>query len=206
LRVEAENIAKKFAYERIFKHISFRADCQSPLAFVGHNGSGKSTLLKITAGMMPLSEGKISYFQQNTPISGDNIFRMLSLATPYQQLPEELTLVEVLNFHEKFKRFTLPKSEIQARLQFSKAQQAKSIKYFSSGMKQKLKLALALFSDVPLLFLDEPTANFDKKNTEWYLAEIEEIVEQKQKVIFVASNQPHEYFFCQNMINLNQSK
>ncbi len=201
LTVNATRISKKFAHERIFKEITFQADKYHPIAFVGHNGSGKSTLLKITAGLMPISEGKLTYVRGKAQISPDYIFRMLSLATPYQQLPEEFTLPEILDFHEKFKPFLLEKAQIIDKLQFAKAQ-TKPIKYYSSGMKQKLKLALALFSKAQMLLLDEPTANFDKTNTNWYLTEIEQFV--GKKVILIASNQAHEYYFCKQTVLLGK--
>lgn len=201
LLIEANNLSKKFAYERIFKNVSFQADESSPIALTGHNGSGKSTLLQIIAGLIPPSSGQIAYHQSNKQIPDSNIYKLLSLATPYQALPEEFTLPELLKFHEQFKPFLIEKSEFIEKLAFPQSK-FKAIKWYSSGMKQKLKLALALFSDVKVLLLDEPTANLDQSNIKWYLREIESCL--YKKIIFVASNQEYEYEFCKQIIVLGQ--
>ena len=76
----------------------------------------------------------------------------------------------------------------------------KLIRYFSSGMKQRVKLALAFCADTPLLMLDEPTANLDAQGSNWYLQLIEQFAAGRLTII--CSNQPNEYAFCKNRLNL----
>ena len=67
-------------------------------------------------------------------------------------------------------------------------------------MKQRVKLLLALGADVPLLLLDEPTTNLDEQGVEWYQALINKAATTQSVV--VASNQPHEYAFCTQNIQV----
>src|SRR5690606_28190701 len=76
----------------------------------------------------------------------------------------------------------------------------KEIRYFSSGMKQRTKLALACCSDTSMLFLDEPTSNLDSQGVEWYHQLIQKF--SKDRLIIVASNQAHEYSFCSKFLHI----
>jgi ABC-type multidrug transport system ATPase subunit len=70
-------------------------------------------------------------------------------------------------------------------------------------MKQRLKLALAFYSDTSLLFLDEPTTNLDQNAIAWYLANLDT---QKGRTIVIASNQEHEYPRNSLKIDLSEYK
>ncbi len=80
----------------------------------------------------------------------------------------------------------------------------KFIKHFSSGMKQRLKLAIGIYSASPLLLLDEPTTNLDQENKKWYSEEIKSIL--GNKTVIIASNQPEEYTFAVDFIKIENYK
>ncbi|HJP63705.1 MAG TPA: ATP-binding cassette domain-containing protein, partial [Mucilaginibacter sp.] len=84
------------------------------------------------------------------------------------------------------------------------ASRNKAIRYFSSGMKQRLKLALAFCSDTPMLMLDEPTSNLDKQGVEWYLGLVQQFAEGRLTII--CSNQEHEYNFCKHRLDISDYK
>lgn len=197
-----ENLGKKFNYEWIFRNLSFRFEFGESYAIVGNNGSGKSTLLQVLAGALPASEGKIWYEKENTKINAEDFYKYLSWASPYLELIEEMTLSEHIDFHFNMKprhswlHSTRELIEI-LRLEHSKH---KFIKNFSSGMKQRLKLGLAFYTDTPLLMLDEPTSNLDAQNINWYQDEISK--QLGKRLIIVASNQHEEYKFCKHLIRL----
>lgn len=203
MNILVENLGKKFTNEWIFRNLSFSLTSGENLAVIGQNGSGKSTLLKVLAGFTPLTQGKMQFSEQKN-ITSDSLFKHLSWAAPYLQLIEELTLEEQIDFHEKFKKLSISKQQLIDCLDFSKSSTRKMIKFFSSGMKQKLKLALAIYSQTSLLLLDEPTSNLDSKNIAWYLETIEK--NKEKRTIIVASNQTYEYDFCQKQINIHDWK
>ncbi len=203
--LQVQKASKRFHREWIFKNLDLELSAGDALAITGGNGSGKSTLLKCLSGAIPLTLGSIEYRSGATLITEESWFRSLAIATPYLELPEEFTLNEALTFHFQFKKplNQLTTQEILAILGFEK-HQSKSISQFSSGMKQRVKLALAIFSEVPLLFLDEPTTNLDKQGVSWYLELLQQYAQDR--ILVICSNEPREYDFCEKKISLEDFK
>ena len=205
LTIQVQKAAKRFHYEWIFKNLDLELSSGDSLAITGGNGAGKSTLLKCLSGAIPLTQGSITYRTEGDLITEDQWFRSLAIATPYMELPEEFTLLEAIGFHFQFKKpygHSIPE-ELVALLGLEKHQH-KALSQFSSGMKQRVKLGLAIFSEVPLLLLDEPTSNLDKQGIAWYLDTMDRCA--KDRIVIVCSNEPREYAFCQNKISLEDFK
>jgi ABC-type multidrug transport system ATPase subunit len=201
LKISLHNAGKRFNKDWVFKDLNYTFEMGQQYAFIGNNGSGKSTLLQVIAGYTSLSKGTISWEESDT----HSIFQHISLAAPYLELVEEFTTMEQIEFHEKFKPLNGVLSHDQIiELVGLKAAAEKQIRYFSSGMKQRLKLALAIFSDTPILLLDEPCSNLDKEGYALYQLMIEKYA--MQKLIIVGSNDPEEYAFCNEHINLMDYK
>jgi ABC-type multidrug transport system ATPase subunit len=205
MQIILKGVGKKFGREWIFKGIDKVVTAGKPLAITGPNGSGKSTLMLIISGWTLPSSGEISYIQNSKELPPDKFYRNIDFVAPYTELVEELTLDEFLRFHFRFKglRNGLEIDEIirKVRLQHDKS---KYISHFSSGMKQRLKLALGLYSNSPVLLLDEPTTNLDSDNKSWYSEEIQSAL--KQKIVIIASNQPDEYNFATDYIKIEMYK
>lgn len=174
-------------------------------AILGPNGSGKSTLLKVLSGHLTPSKGDIFFENQGVKIREESIYKKISYAAPYIELIEEFTLEEVLRFHGKLKPF-LPgfsPASIYELLALPRSRQ-KEIRFFSSGMKQRLKLALAVCSDTPVLLLDEPATNLDVQGVEWYKNLISEYA--AERLVVIASNDPHDAAFCGLHLNILEYK
>jgi ABC-type multidrug transport system ATPase subunit len=196
----------RFRREWIFRHVSLHLKRGSAYAVVGHNGSGKSTLLQVIAGSIIPGEGVVKYHAGEVEIAPEKIYRHLSLAAPYMDLHEEFTLFEAIRFQQRFKKFRdNANAEEIIRICDFKKETHKQIRHFSSGMKQRLKLALAIMADTSLLLLDEPTSNLDHDATEWY----KDLIGRHcaNRIIVVCSNeQKDEYFFCKSVINVEAYK
>ncbi len=203
--IELSDAGKKFNREWIFRAINYRFELGKKYALTGPNGSGKSTLLQVLAGSMNLSEGNIKWTIQDQLVDTDHVFQYLSIAAPYLELIEEMTAIEFLHFHSSFKPL-LNNISITEILQIIGLEKAayKQIRYFSSGMKQRIKLAQAIFSNCPLLLLDEPCTNLDEHGYSLYHHLIDTYAQEK--IIIVSSNDVNEYRFCTDKIYVPDHK
>lgn len=201
MEILLEDIGRRFNQEWIFKKINYRFVDGESYAILGPNGSGKSTLLQVLAGSLSPSKGNILYSHQKKTIDVERVFTHLALAAPYLELIEEFTLLELLAFHFKFKKMAdgYNTTELLSLLQLESSKN-KEIRYFSSGMKQRVKLLLAFCTDSPILMLDEPTSNLDTQGVDWYLEMMEKF--GKNRLVIACSNQAHEYAFCNHQLNI----
>jgi len=201
MTINLTNAGKRFNRDWIFRKATYTFFPGQTYAITGSNGSGKSTLLQAICGSLGISEGKIEWSINNKPIDADNVYNHLTLAAPYVEVIEEMTAVEFLQFHHQFKPL-LPSITIKEILKIIGLEKSaiKQIRYYSSGMKQRIKLAQAIFSDVPLLLLDEPCTNLDVTGFELYNSLIKNFA--KEKTIIVSSNDLNEYSFCKEVISI----
>jgi len=192
MRISTKNLSKRFNREWIFKDLTYQFSASKTYAIIGPNGSGKSTLLQVLWGQMLPSQGKVIYENEGQEIHGDEVYKQLSIATPYLDLIDEFTLLEMIRFHFKFKKVRDNKT-VDELIELFELPQArdKAIANFSSGMRQRLKLGLAFYSTADAIFLDEPTTNLDRKSVDWYQQHREKL--PKETLVIIASNQEHEY-------------
>jgi ABC-type multidrug transport system ATPase subunit len=205
LKISLQNTGRRFNREWIFRAISYTFISGNSYAILGPNGSGKSTLLQLLNGSLSPSAGQIGFLEDDIPLDIEKVYRHVSLAAPYLELIEDFTLAEVIDFHFKFKPYVsgMDKSRLIALLDM-KAHQHKLVRYFSSGMKQRLKLALAFCSATAILMLDEPTSNLDTQGVQWYLELVQHF--SAGRLTIVCSNQLQEYEFCQHQLNIMDYK
>ncbi|MTI38616.1 ABC transporter ATP-binding protein [Fulvivirga lutimaris] len=202
--IQLENLTKRFNQERVFENINYTFELGNHYAITGSNGSGKSTLIQVIAGGSLPSAGIVKYSKGVQDIPVEEVFKEVSLAAPYLDIIQEFTLIELLEFHFKFKNLISGKTitDIIEDAYFIGSEN-KYIKNFSSGMKQRLKLVLAFYSDTPILLLDEPTSNLDEKAISWYATKINQI---DNRLVIIASNQPEEYKSCKSVLNIESFK
>lgn len=208
MKIILHQIGKRFNNDWIFRNINFQFEQGESYVILGPNGSGKSTFLQLLSGNLLASEGKVEYASKQMEDGTwkiedvENIYRYVSIAAPYLELVEEFTLEESIKFHQQFKSF-INNFSVENIIDITGLQKAKhkELRYFSSGMKQRVKLALALLSDTPILLLDEPTSNLDKQGIDWYCNLVH--FYSSNKLIIVCSNQQtHEYDFCKVQLNI----
>jgi len=165
MQIDVKGLGKRYNKQWVFRHLDYQFNYNASYAITGPNGSGKSTLLQILSGFFPPSEGTISYQRKDAEtIKEEAFYNHFDIVTPYLELIEEFTLQEFIEFHFKFKKVKVGLSldEVVYRMYLDQDRN-KLIKNFSSGMKQRLKLGIAFFSQSPICFLDEPTSNLDEK-------------------------------------------
>ncbi|MDF2518287.1 MAG: transporter ATP-binding protein [Sphingobacterium sp.] len=202
MEITLKDIGRRYNREWIFRHINYRFESGKSYAVLGQNGSGKSTLLKVLSGSLSSSEGELIYTDGERIIGIDQIYKQLSIAAPYVELIEEFTLRELFDFHFQFKPYLqgFDKESVLNLLGLENALD-KEIKYFSSGMRQRVKLVLACCSNTDLVLLDEPTSNLDIAGEEWYLDLIDR-TKRDFRMLIICSNQKKEYEFCDEKISI----
>lgn len=205
MKVSLTDAGKRFNRDWIFRHFTYTFEEGQSYAIIGPNGSGKSTLLQVISGSMQVSEGNIQYSINDFQCANEEIFNKVSICAPYLEVVEEMTLKEFLFFHQGFKPF-LPEITIEKIISLLGLEKAvnKQIRYYSSGMKQRVRLAQAIFSDVPVVLLDEPCTNFDSAGIELYNQLIKDYC--KNRLVIVSSNDETEYGFCNMRINISDYK
>ncbi len=206
MKIILTDVGRRYNREWIFKHITYEFESGKSYAILGPNGSGKSTLLKVLSGSLAPSAGSIYYEMNDKAVDVESVFQYLSLATPYVELIEEFTLREQIQFHFKFKNYLSGYSEPQVvHLLGLENAIDKELKFFSSGMKQRVKLALACCSDSAFVLLDEPTSNLDTAGEGWYL-ELVDKTKRADRLFIICSNQEKEYNFCDQTLSISDYK
>jgi len=205
MKIDLSRAGKRFNREWVFRNTSINFTSNKKYAITGINGSGKSTLLQCIGNMIRLNEGTISYSIASKTINSESTSQYISFSAPYLELIEEMTLSEFFLFHQKFKPITGHRSldDIIEEIQLSSSKH-KQIRDFSSGMKQRVRLAQAIFSEVPIVLLDEPCSNLDQQGIELYKNLVMNY--SNDRIIIISSNDQQEYSFCDEVFSMNDFK
>ena len=202
MKIELQDVAKRYRNEWILRRVDLQFTPDLSYAVTGPNGSGKSTLLKILSGYLTPTRGKIRFHNREKQIEPNEVYRYLSFAAPYIELIEEFNLLEALRFHERFQPLLpgMTSGRFVDLLGLPASAQKKIIRYYSSGMKQRVKLALALCTDARFILLDEPTTNLDRQGAAWYRSLVEQFT--LDRLLIVASNVEEDFDFCDRRIDI----
>ena len=202
LQITLQNISKKYNQNYVIKDFSYRFDSPGKYAILGSNGSGKSTLVRILSGLFTVSKGEVIYTLNDKILKPDELFNKFSLAAPWSDVIEDLTLREFINFHFTFRK-RLGGIDDRTLIELSGLQDSadKFIHQYSSGMKQRVRLLQAFFTESEVLLLDEPTSNLDAGGKQWYRMLADNYC--GNRLVVVASNHlTEEYDFCENRIEI----
>lgn len=199
MKICLEKAGKRYQRHWVFKELNYTFESPNAYALLGANGSGKSTLLRVVSGIQAASQGKVLYQNHGKDIALTDAFPTLSYCAPGMELPEEMTMREFFDFHFSFKK---PIGGLKIRdiigLTGLEKSSRNPIADYSSGMKQRVKLAQAIFSDTPVLLLDEPATNLDEAGVQQYLEWMTQF--GGNRLVIVASNDEREYSFCKERL------
>lgn len=203
--IQANALSKRFNREWIFKDLNYTFQSGKTYAITGPNGSGKSTLLQILWGQLPQTSGTVSYTSAGKQVLAEAFFKHISIATPYMDLIDEFTLEEQIRFHFSMRtvRNGFTPESLTETFGLTHAR-TKTISDFSSGMKQRLKLGLAFYTEASVIFLDEPGTNLDEQAFTWYRENLEKL--PSTSLIFIASNQRSEYPESAEVVDISSFK
>lgn len=203
--IEAVNLGKDYNLHTIFSQLSGTFRSPDAFAVVGHNGSGKSTLLRVLAGMDSPTNGQVKWLIGEKPIPEHRQYEYLAYCSPLFDFDYRFTVRQILRQYSRVKpmKNRLTVDDLIQYMGFENHQH-KYMDELSSGMNQRVRLILTICSDVPVLFLDEPCSNLDQQGVHWYNDLISEFA--RDKLVFVASNDPREYAFCTEHLAMGDYK
>ncbi len=202
IEVEISKCSKKFRGKWVFSQQDHVFKPGRTYAITGKNGSGKSTMLKIIAGFISPSTGSITWSFNGMKLERESVYKYVTMAAPYMELIEEFSLSELIHFQGNFKNYKNHLSETDIiKLSGLAEIRDKPIRFFSSGMKQRAGLTLAILSTSPLLLLDEPCANLDHDARSWYQTMLNNY--KNDRTVIIASNHNlEEYPDADHVISL----
>ena len=198
--ISAESLMKRYQRRTLFRDISLHCREGQSLAITGPNGSGKSTLLHVLALLKAPTRGSVTFMKDSSPVAKEEIHFNLGFCSPIVNLYEELTGFENLQFASRLKDVSREK-ELFEEFQLG-GHEKKPLKYYSSGMKQRLKLLCALINDAPVILLDEPGSNLDRRGKDLVYSYIDRI--RKDRIIIIATNEAEEAELCDGRIELGR--
>jgi len=206
VKITLSKISKSYNHHRIFNKLDFQFEPGNAYVILGANGSGKSSLLQLIAGSLLPTSGTISYHSSTAEIPSEQIYSYISLLAPYLEIIEAFSLEEIIAFHFQFKEFYpgLDSIKIKEIIGLGDTHH-KVLKEFSSGMKQRVKIALNVLCNTPILLLDEPTNNLDKNGIEWY-TDLMARFRENRTVIVCSNEQKAEYAFCNKELLIENYK
>jgi ABC-type multidrug transport system ATPase subunit len=200
-RLKASSLSKRFLYDWIIEDFSYEFFSGNSYGLIGPNGSGKSTLLQLLTGKMIPSSGELNLFTDQKKIEHHDFYQYMTYSAPYVDLINEYTLQEMVNFHFHFKSLAEGiSSQDVISIMGLDAHKNKYLAQFSSGMKQRCKLALGLLTDSPVVLIDEPGTNLDDTAKAWY----HDLVKRfgRKKMLIIATNEKEDISFCDQIINI----
>jgi len=204
VEIKLTDISKRYIYDWILSGVNHTFRSGSITGVTGINGSGKSTLIKIISGYLSPSEGSITYALNGKQITRSDIHKYVSIVAPYTELILEYELEEMYNFHTKFRKLSDVASYTQFRdLVRLKGHAGKALMYYSSGMKQRVQLALALLTPTKILLLDEPTSYLDQENKKWFYDLLAK--RMPDRTVIISSNDTEDFQYCSEVLDLSSN-
>ncbi|MCI0473324.1 MAG: ABC transporter ATP-binding protein [Ignavibacteria bacterium] len=209
ISLKCENIEKSFLNKVVFKEVNFELQNGSSLAVTGRNGSGKSTLLKVIANLLLPNKGNVILSANGNKVTADKFHFHIGMIAPYINLYDELTALENLEFFFdlKCKNEGVDKKEflngLLEKINLYK-RRYDQVKNFSSGMKQRMKLAFAIINNPPVLIMDEPRTNLDTEGIDLVYKTAEE--KKKDGILIIATNEPEDTKLCEKTILIEDYK
>jgi heme exporter protein A len=206
-----DNLGKKYEDKIIFRDLSFKLVNKSSLVVTGKNGSGKSTLIKILANVIKESRGSYIIRINEKEILRENFFRITGFLSPYLNLYDELTGYENLEFFYTLKfRNKISKTSLEEKIKFILEEvnlyprRNDFMKNYSSGMRQRLKLAFAVINEPLLLLLDEPRTNLDNEGIDVVYKFANR--QRENGILIIATNEIEDTNLCEEKINIEDFK
>ena len=197
-------LRKRFHRHDVINMLNHSARSGEVIGVIGSNGSGKSTLMKMLAGLLEPDSGSVRLVVDGVEIDNARIPQLCGLVAPYLQIYDEFTPTELIQLHAELHGVSKSSEQISAichTVQLAHVA-ATTVKRFSSGMRQRVAIALAISLGPALLLLDEPGVTLDADGRTM-LASCIDAARRSGSIVFVATNDERERALCDRVLNLS---
>ncbi len=202
MRIVFDGVKLSFGDKIIFDGLTTEFESGRATAIVGANGAGKSTLLKLAGRFLEPDDGTVKAFDGDKELLRAEYRKRIAALAPTMNLYDRLTASENLKFFAGLRDAAIDDIDgLFARVGLTVGDGKKYVGEYSTGMKQRLKLAIVLAVDADVWLLDEPGANLDEAGRSMVLSEIARAVGEK-KLILLATNDPIEAEAAENVLRL----
>lgn len=204
---DLENVHKHYGDFHALKGISLQVP-EGSIGLLGPNGAGKSTLIKSLLGLLSFSSGSASVLGYRLPDEALKVRQAIGYMPENDCYLPYMTAVEYVSYGGELAG--MPRSESFRRahevLYYVGLGEARyrQLEGFSTGMKQRVKLAQALVQGPRLVFLDEPTNGLDPKGREEMLDLINDVKARGVNIVLSSHVLPDVEHVCDSVIMLNQ--
>jgi len=162
------------------------------VGLLGPNGAGKSTLIKTLLGLIRLSAGAASVLGHDVRREARTIRRLVGYMPEDDCFLSGLKGVEAVAFAGELgglpSGIALRRSHEILDYVFIGEERYREVQTYSTGMRQKIRLAQALVHAPKLLFLDEPTSGLDPEGREWMLRRIRDLAVRKGMSVILSTH------------------
>jgi heme exporter protein A len=202
--LRAREVGHAFGLRPVFEGVTLECRSGQIWGILGPNGSGKSTLLRILGGLLEPTWGEVRYIRGERAFSGSAILPWIGLVAPYANLYEEFSAYENLYWVLALRGQRPEPDRLAAvleRVGLARTWWQEPLRTYSSGMKQRVRLAAALVTEPSLLLLDEPTSNLDEAG----VRQVRQILEEEASgghIVLLATNIPEEASWCSHRLDL----
>jgi len=167
--IELHGLTKQYPRVRALDSLDLTLDA-GVIGLVGANGAGKSTLLKILLGLLPATEGSARVLDMDVHIQGREIRNLVGYMPEHDCLPPDLSATEFVTHLGEISGLPRPAARERTAETLRHVglfeERYREMGSYSTGMKQRVKLAQAIVHDPRLIFLDEPTNGLDPAGRE----------------------------------------
>jgi ABC-type multidrug transport system ATPase subunit len=206
ISLHVEQLSKYFGKNLVWENISFHHE-SGVLGIEGPNGSGKSTLLKCLSGLLSPSSGTVSWQNCGQQLEIQAVKHQIGYAAPYISLYRELSIIENLQFLSKLRKNKIKEALLRQLLERVELDHSSDKPYgnLSTGQQQRARLAAALFTNPPVLMLDEPGSNLDEQGRS-LISDIVARARDEKKLVILASNNPDELALCDRIFSVKREE
>jgi len=175
--LEIKHLKKYYGKIRGVEDVSIKLNSGEAYGFIGPNGAGKSTTIRTLMNLINKTSGTILINGKELDKNDLEIKKLIGYLPSEIYLYDDLTVKEMLDFHESFYKKNLNKRRKQL-VKLFKLDESKKVEDLSLGNTKKLGIVLAFMHEPKILILDEPTSGLDPimQNTFYEL-----LLEEKKK-------------------------